>query len=85
MAEKNEWVEKKQGDLYAECARQKHDLRVLFTRIDSIVVYCVDCDLVWKLVYVTKTAKLEACEVSLIKTEGLLRGVEEIKGRIGKS
>lgn len=78
----NKWEVKHYVDLYKECLKPEHDVRVLGTGWGSQLMYCVNCDKVWwlKCGYGTKLSVIDAGSVV---SEGLRVMVDGLRKRIG--
>ena len=73
----NAWQKRNLSDLYKECIKEKHDVRVVMSGWSSTVVYCKNCGKVWKLAVVSLTG----CGEDGIVSEGLIALIKEIKSK----
>lgn len=77
--EKNDWKDKNKTDLYKECLKDGHEVRVIMAGWSSIVLYCLTCETVWKVTLV-KDSRVYASGVKGIVSEGISAEVEKIRG-----
>lgn len=73
----NDWQGKNSSDLYKECIKEKHDVRVVMSGWSNTVLYCLDCGKVWKM----SGSRLSVSSEGGIVSEGLVALIKEIKSK----